>query len=301
MHILITGGTGFIGSNLIKQLKAHSKITVVSRQSCLCFDRFGHDISCIDDLNKLPSLNQFDAVINLAGEPIADKYWTNRQKWRIKQSRWNITQQLVDLFEKSKIKPKVFISGSAIGYYGRQAADIDIDETFSQPHHEFTYEVCEKWERVAKQVEQHTRLCILRTGIVLGREGALKKMSLPFKLYAGGALGSGQQVMSWIHIDDMVEAIIYLLNNESSRGVYNLTAPNPVNNLAFSQALASALNRPCWLTMPAVMLRLILGELSDLMLTGQKVKPTRLLEEGFEFRFTDIDTALQHLSKPHRH
>lgn len=297
MRLLITGGTGFIGSALVKQLKSKYKISVLTRNALNAHNKLGHDIECLTDLSQLQSLDKFDLVINLAGEPIADKRWSDKQKQAICDSRWKITQQLVELLDSSTQPPKCFISGSAIGFYGRQANDIEVNEEHQQINDEFTHQVCQRWEQLAAQAQASTRVCILRTGVVLGKQGALAKMLPAFQFGLGGPISHGQQMMSWIHIDDMVDAIIHLIDNEDCDGVYNCTAPNPVNNLTFSQTLSQVLNRPCFFTVPAPVLKLALGEMSDLLLTGQAVVPNRLIDSKFHFHYPELAGAFRQILK----
>ena len=290
--ILITGGTGLIGRTLVTALKKQYAITVVSRDPSRATRLLGDDIKCIT-ADSLTSVNEFDAIVNLAGEPIADKRWSAAQKDRICQSRWQITQQLVDLINAASDAPSVFISGSAIGVYGRQG-DTLVTETFTDFHDEFSRSVCQKWEDIALQAK--TRVCIMRTGVVLSSEGgALAKMLMPFRLGLGGPIGTGKQFMAWIHMEDMINAIQYLLNNEGSKGVYNLTSPTPNTNHFFSLALAKRLERPCIFKVPAFAMKALMGESSDLVLYGQKVVPQKLLDEGFTFTFPTLKEALADL------
>ena len=290
--ILITGGTGLIGRTLVKSLHKQYAITVVTRDPNRATRLLGEHVKCIT-AEELRSVDQFDAVVNLAGEPIADKRWTDAQKARICQSRWKITQQLVDLINNSSNPPAVFVSGSAIGVYGRQG-DTVITEEFTDFHDEFSREVCQKWEDIA--LEANTRVCILRTGVVLSDEGgALAKMLMPFRLGLGGPIGSGKQFMAWIHLDDMVNGIQFLLENDETKGVYNFTAPNPNTNHFFSLALAKRLERPCIFRVPAFVLKTLMGESSDLVLFGQKVVPQKLIDNGFKFAFPTLKTALADL------
>jgi uncharacterized protein len=295
MKILITGATGLIGSALFKKLRNQHHITVLTRNPNKAYQQLGHDIEVLTDLDSQSNLDHIDAVINLAGEPIADKRWSDKQKRKIEQSRWQITEQLVALCKQSTKPPAVFISGSAIGYYGRQGKT-PVTETHHEVHDEFTHQLCAKWEAIASQAQsEQTRVCHLRTGIVLASHGgALKKMALPFKLGAGGPIGDGQQMMSWIHLDDMVDLIIHLLHHETATGPYNATAPNPVNNETFSKSLASVLKRPCVFRVPAFVMRGLLGEMADMILTGQAVLPERALEDGFQFRHEHLTEALEH-------
>lgn len=298
MKLLITGATGLIGTALYKKLRNQHQLTVLTRNANRAYQKLGHDIEAITQLSELNNLNQFDAVINLAGEPIAGKRWSNGQKRRIEQSRWQITEQLAHLFEASDQPPEVLISGSAIGYYGRQGRE-PVTEDSHKVHDEFTHRLCAHWETLAVQAESaSTRVCLLRTGIVLAQDGgALQRMALPFKFGLGGPIGDGKQMMSWIHLDDMVDLILYLLNNEECKGPYNATAPNPVSNEEFSRTLARVLNRPCLFRVPAVVMRALLGEMADMILTGQAVLPERIQQHGFEFRHSTVRDALQQSCK----
>ena len=301
MEILITGATGFIGRHLIPKLSEH-QLTLVSRDTEHAQQLLGQDHQYISDLNVFHDFDKFDAVINLAGEPVVGKRWTPRQKKRICQSRWLLTQHLVDKINRSASPPALLISGSAIGVYGRQD-QTPIDEDFTNFHHEFSHQLCAKWESLALAAQSaQTRVCLLRTGIVLGDDGALAKMLPPFRMGLGGPMASGDQGMSWIHIDDMVGGILYLLQEEDTRGIYNLTAPNPVSNRQFSAILAKTLHRPAWMPMPALMIKLMFGEMGDLFRFGQYVLPKRLLAAGYQFQYPNLDTALAELlGEPERY
>jgi len=290
MQIFITGGTGLIGQRLIARLAPEHHITVLSRSESKARAALPAAVSVIDNLDSIANFDDYDVIINLAGEPIADKRWTSQQKHQICQSRWQLTTALVTKINASSTPPHTFISGSAIGYYGRQG-DKQVTEN-TQPHQEFTHEVCQRWEQIAETVKQHCRVCLLRTGVVLAAEGgALEKMRLPFKLGLGGPIGSGEQYMSWIHLDDMVEGICFLMTNDQCSGPFNLTAPQPITNKAFVSAFASALNRPAFMPMPGFALKVIMGEAAVMLLTGQRVIPQKLLEAGFKFKFDSVDKA----------
>ncbi|WP_158970467.1 TIGR01777 family oxidoreductase [Paraglaciecola sp. L3A3] len=297
MNILITGGSGLIGSNLIPLLRP-SSVAVYTRNVAMAEKILGYKIHFISNLDQLENLNEYDAVVNFAGEPIADKKWTTEQKQLIEQSRWATTEKIVDLIKASDNPPEVLISGSAIGFYGRQD-DTPIDESFTKPHFEFSHQLCERWEFLAKQAESDkTRVCILRTGIVISkRGGALQKMLLPFKLGLGGPIGDGQQYMSWIHLEDMLQGIVHLIKNKSCRGIYNFTAPTPVTNEEFSQQLANTLHRPCFLRMPSALLKMLLGEMSDLLIYGQRVIPQRLLDSGYQFVYPELSEVFNCVQK----
>lgn len=293
-HILLTGGTGLIGRQLVRKLKDTFQITVLSRDTSRAQRLLGGEINYLT-LSELNTLKNVDIVINLAGEPIADKRWSDSQKKRICHSRWDITQKLVDLMKATDKPPHTFISGSAIGIYGRQG-DTVITESFTDFHDEFSREVCQKWEDLALQAKDISRVCILRTGVVLSNEGgALAKMLMPFRLGLGGPIGTGKQFMAWIHIEDMLNGIEFLINSSDARGVYNMTSPNPNTNHFFSLALARRLERPCIFRVPAFVLKAIMGESSDLVLYGQKVVPEKLLTEGFTFSYPVLKDALKAL------
>ena len=261
MKILITGGTGLIGKALVCELAlSNNDITVLSRSPQKVYSHFCNEIACWTQLSDKQNLNEFDAVINLAGEPIADNRWTPSQKQKLVDSRCDLTQKLVELIKASDSPPTVFISGSAVGFYGDQGDNRVTEETPANP--EFTHELCAKWERIALEAQTPlTRVCLLRTGIVLSTlGGALPKMSKPFKLGLGGKLGNGKQYMPWIHIDDMVNAIIFLLKTQDAKGAFNLTAPNPIQNKEFTRLLGKAFNRPALMTVPESVLRLVMGD-----------------------------------------
>lgn len=292
MRIFITGATGLIGTCLVNALQGDNDIQVLTRSPSKARELFGTKVTAT---TSLPSFNHIDVIINLAGEPIAAKRWTTAQKERICQSRWQLTRDIVNKIKRCDSPPRLLLSGSAVGYYGRQPDDQHLTEQTYTAHPEFQHDLCATWEQIATEAaSDRTRVCLLRTGIVLSPDaGALPRMALPFRFGFGGPLGNGKQMISWIHLDDMVNAILYLLYNENCSGPYNMTAPTPVSNAEFSQALASQLQRPNFLRMPAPILRGLLGEMADLLLTGQSVLPQRLLESGFHYRHPTLKQALQ--------
>lgn len=301
MKLLVTGATGFIGQAFIKSLGHNDHAVVLTRSIDKAVSVFQHtacNTHFIDEIDSFTHLNDFDCVVNLAGEPIADKRWTSEQKHLIQHSRWNITTKLVSLINASDSPPSLLISGSAIGYYGRQDGD-PVTETTHQIYEEFTHSLCQTWESIALGARsEKTRVCLLRTGIVLGLQngrpaGALGKMTLPFKLGLGGRIGDGEQGMSWIHIDDMVKAIHHLIKRKDLDGAFNLTAPKPVSNKVFVSTLARVLNRPAILPTPPFALKLMLGEGADLLLTGQFVLPEALLNSGYQFSYSTLESALR--------
>ena len=302
MVLLVTGGTGFIGRELLKSMRANSIILLTRdpEQAKLTLKHVDHgQINYITSLDTLTNLNHVDAVINLAGEPIANKRWTRAQKKLICDSRWNVTQHLVDLIEASEAPPHTFISGSAVGYYGDQQTH-SLDESFNQTDSlkdQFSHQVCQRWEDIALQAHTHqTRVCVVRTGVVLGKDGgALPKMSLPFKLGVGGKIGHGQQFLPWIHLHDMVQGILFLLDTPSAQGAFNFNAPHPVTNAEFSQHLARRLRRPNLFFVPAWAMKVIMGESSALVLDSCCSRPKKLTELGFNFTYSRLEPALKQI------
>lgn len=306
MNYLITGGTGLIGRQLITRLMTSpsdekANITVLTRDINKANASGSKNITYIEKLS-LAVIESSDVVINLAGEPIADKRWSKNQKQLICNSRWHITQTLVSLMQQTQNPPTIFISGSAIGIYGRQN-NSPIDESFSQFNEEFSNTVCEQWEHIALNAQsEKTRVSVIRTGIVLSTQGgALKKMLTPFKFGLGGNIGKGTQMMSWIHIDDMVSGIVHIINNDTLNGPINMTSPNAVSNEEFSSTLATTLKRPCFMDMPAFVVKTLFGEMSDLLLFGQNIIPKKLIDSDYSFAYKNLESALNDLlteSKP---
>ena len=296
MRILVTGASGLIGSRLVARLANDHEIVALTRNVAKAESTLGGKVTFLSSLNGLENVNEFDAIINLAGEPIVNKRWSESQKQRLQHSRWDLTEKLTQLIQASSKPPSVFISGSAIGYYGRQD-DQQIGEDYQQIHDEFSHQLCKVWEQKALEAQSdRTRVCVLRTGIVLAKnQGALAKMLLPFKLGLGGPIGDGQHYMSWIHIDDMVSGILFLLEQPDCSGPFNFTAPTPVSNRVFSKELASAVHRPSLLMTPKWALRLAMGEMADLLVYGQNVVPQKLQKAGFKFQYEQLQPALKSL------
>ena len=292
-RILVTGGTGFIGKALCPELlnRGHS-LTMFSRQSAEDVRSICGRVDTTSELNQLREDAGFDAVINLAGEGIADKRWSDRRKQELRDSRIGVTETLVDVIRTWERPPEVLISGSAVGFYGSQGTTEVTEQT--QPQDEFTHQLCRDWENAALALgNEEVRICLSRTGVVAGPGGGfLARMVPPFKFALGGRLGSGQQYMPWIHRDDVVGALIWMLENNEASGAYNVVSPNPVTNSEFTRCLGKVLHRPTPFPAPAAILKVALGEMSGLLLTGQNAKPAKLQAEGYRFRFPELEAAL---------
>ncbi|WP_323752244.1 TIGR01777 family oxidoreductase [Marinobacter sp.] len=292
--ILVTGGTGFIGRELCKQLlKAGHTLTVLSRQKPATVKATCGQVEPVTDLNLLKAHPGFDVIFNLAGEGIADKRWSSERKATLLDSRVALTLSLVKVARTWNLLPETLISGSAVGFYGDQRDHLVTEDTTPNP--EFTHQLCSEWEDAARSLQSDgVRVCLSRTGLVVGKHGGfLERMLLPFKLGLGGKLGTGQQYMPWVHREDVVAGLIWMLENHLAQGPYNMVSPHPVSNAEFTRSLAKVLKRPALLPLPAPVLKLALGEMAGLLLTGQKAVPVRLQSEGFEFRYTDLQSALR--------
>lgn len=299
MKVLISGATGFIGRHLVSRLQEHNhELVIWARSDSKARKLFGDSVTVITDLEQIDSGEQIDGIINLAGEGIVDKRWNVERKQEILNSRIETTEALMDLIKRLERNPDVLISGSAIGYYGCRSDDVQLDER-GKVVDDFTHQLCKNWELAALKAQAFgVRVCLIRTGIVLGEGGALSKMLPAFRLGLGGPIARGTQWMSWIHIDDQVEIISMMLAHQQYAGAYNLTAPGAVTNDEFTRELASALNRPAWFRVPAAMLELLLGDGSELLIKGQRVHPERLLTSGYKFAFPDLPSALHQVLEP---
>jgi uncharacterized protein (TIGR01777 family) len=301
MKIAITGATGFVGSRLVERLNQDEyQILVFTRNPDKAKKVFPSSaFPKVEIVQYSPkqsgdwqkAIDGCNAVINLAGEPISER-WTPQHKQEILESRKIGTQKIVEAIKQAEVKPQVLISGSAIGYYGTSET-ATFDEN-SSPGNDFLAQVCQAWEAEAQKVQETgVRLVIVRVGIVLGNGGALGKMIGPFKMFAGGPIGTGRQWFSWIHREDLVNLIITALNNADMKGVYNATAPNPVRMAQFCQILGEVMNRPSWLPVPEFVLELLLGDGAKVVLEGQQVLPKQTQQLGFEYQYPELRSALK--------
>lgn len=290
----MTGGTGLIGGILSKALHQRGcQLTVLSRHPDTVISKCGPGTGIFTSLDQWNPEQVFDVVINLAGEPIADKHWSVRQKQEIRDSRVTLTQQLVRKIATVNRKPTVLLSGSAIGYYGSRGNEL-LDET-SAIGRGFSADLCGDWESAALQAEGHgVRVCLLRTGLVLSENGGLlSRMRLPFGF--GVRLGDGKQWMSWIHIDDYIRILLFLMFHPNARGPFNMTSPNPVTNGDFAKSLKEAQRGLTVLSIPSVLLKLLLSERATLLLEGQRVLPKKIESFGYSFLYPGLPSALTEL------
>lgn len=306
MKIIITGGTGLLGQALISELvKAEHHITVLSRNPQKAQAQAAPSITYREWDAKTASgwgeaADGADAIINLAGESIGGSSflpdrWSEAKKQRIRQSRVNAGQAVVEAVKAAAQKPKVVIQASAVGYYGPQD-DRQLTES-SPPGNDFLASVCVDWEQSTAAVEAAgVRRVVARIGLVQTPEGGpLPRLLLPYRLFAGGPFGSGRQWWSWVHIADVVGALHFALENESVRGAVNVTAPNPLTNRDFGKALGRALKRPSLIPVPGFAMKLLLGEVATIVLDGQRVLPEKLQQSGYAFQFEEAEAALHNL------
>lgn len=288
----MTGGTGFVGSQLTKFFaQQNHSIIILSRQKLAATKSTRY----IKSTKELSAEEKIDIIINMAGSPI-DRRWTDSYKKTLINSRLETTKEIISLIGSLKHKPELFISASAIGYYGSRN-DSYLDET-SEYIDDFTHELCAQWEKEALKAEEYgVRTCIARLGVVLSQDGgALKKMLPAFKFGLGGNIGAGEQFFSWIHIKDVLSAFNFFVINKEQKGIYNLTSPNPITNKEFTKQLSKELNRPAFFHLPYFLVKLIFGEMGEsLLLNGAYIYPKKLLDNNFKFQYETIEYALKNI------
>jgi uncharacterized protein len=295
MRIVMTGGTGFLGTGLVDRLRALGHVvTVVTRRAKAQGEvewNLGGSVSALTR-----ALDGADAVINLAGAPI-DRRWTKAHKRELWESRVTLTRVLVDAMQRASLVPSTLINGSAMGIYGDRG-DEPLTEA-SAPGTGFLASLAEAWEKEALAAAPRTRVVLLRTGLVLDKDGgALPKVALPFRFFVGGPVGSGRQYLSWIHRSDWVSMVIWALTNTVVSGPLNVTAPHPATNREFTRTLGRAMSRPALIPAPEFALRVILGEMADVVVHGQRVLPAKAHELGFGFSYPLLEPALRAIYQP---
>ena len=303
MKVAVTGGTGFVGNQLVKTLQQEGhEVVVLTRDAAR--GRRVFPTSAFPQVSLVTytpqtlgpwqaAISGCDGVINLAGAAISER-WTPAHKTAIMESRKRGTENIVTAIANAESKPRVLVSASAIGYYGTSQTRA-FDESSRPDNVDFLSQVCQAWETAASKVEaiEGVRLVIPRIGIVLGNGGALERMLTPFRLFAGGPIGSGQQWFSWIHIDDLVALLMKALTDPTMEGVYNATAPNPVRMGQACEALGKVLNRPSWLPVPDFVIEALLGDGAVVVLEGQQVLPKHLKDTDFTYQYSTITEAMK--------
>ena len=298
MKVLVTGGSGFVGTALCNELVSRGhELIVLSRSPAKAAAKLPAAVRVIGSLDDVADDEKIDGLVNLAGEGIADRRWSRARKQALLDSRIGVTEALASLVDRLSHRPSVLVNGSAVGFYG-DAGAVELTEASPAARRDFTYLLCDAWEKAARDIGRRgLRVCILRIGVVLGHGGMLSRLMPVYRLGLGARLGSGQQWLSWIHLDDLVTLLVRCLEQKSAEGVYNAVAPQPVTYRRFHEELAAACHRPALFAAPALPLKLALGEMSVLLLGGQRVLPARLDSQGFSFRYPSIDQALTALCK----
>lgn len=301
MRVAIAGGTGFIGRALTKALlERNDEVYIISRQSSSGrSEPSGITRFTWSELEAVPALLEgIDAIVNLTGESINQR-WTSAAKQRVMQSRMTAAAHIAKLMQSLKYKPPLVVNASGISAYGISPDGI-FDESSPTKVTDFLSEVVQKWEQAADTIPAK-RLVKLRVGVVLDKkEGAFPLMTMPYRLFGGGKIGSGKQWLSWIHLEDMIQLILFILDNEDISGPVNGSSPDPVTNDAFGRAIGKAMGRPHWFPVPAALMRVLFGEMSTLLLDGQRALPRKALEHGFTFKYPTVDAAMNELVGSHR-
>jgi uncharacterized protein len=303
MDVLVFGGSGLIGQALAEQLQAcgdHVWIFSRKKASVTFGEVVQYTLSTLQQDIESLALRGSYAIVNLAGESISGGRWTDKRQAAIYNSRIELTEQLADTIRRLAVVPEVFVSGSAIGYYGSSTS-----RTFTESSPcgvGFLPDVTRAWEAAAHEADPYTRVVLLRTGVVLSRKGgALVPMVKPYAFFVGGRVGTGQQWVSWIHIADVTGIILHVLHNPAVKGVVNVTAPNPVTMDEFGRCIGTVLSRPHWFPVPTAILKAVFGDMSEVLLEGQRVLPNTLLHTGYSFQYPELKTALSQLLKQTPH
>lgn len=296
MKIAIAGGTGLVGKALYNYLtkQGHTVLILTRSETRGSINENVHYVPWLNKGNQPEKeLEGLDALVNLAGSTINSR-WTDKGKELIVSSRLNTVVELAKIIQILEVKPKVFINASAVGFYGTSEKQIYTEES-TKPGTDFLADTVVKWESAVKQIEtMGLRTVVCRFGVILDeKEGALPRMVMPYRFFIGGTTGNGQQWLSWIHIKDVVKGILFAIENSELKGPLNFTAPEPVKMKDFGKTLSHAIHRPHWLPVPSLALRLLLGEMSLLVLEGQKVLPSKLLNHGFSFQYPHLEAALE--------
>lgn len=293
-HVLVTGGTGFIGTALIRRLLSEGlRVCVLSRNRLRAERHFRGGVTAVESLFGLDPDIAPRIIVNLAGKNLGSQRWNAQVKQQLVASRVEVTRHVIDYIAAAAIKPELLISGSAVGYYGARG-----EETLTEaaaPGGEYQSELCRRWEAAARPAEdQGVRVCVSRTGVVMGQGGGALSGLLPmFRRGLGAVVGSGRQWISWIQMDDLIDIFIDFMSNPVLAGAFNNTSPEPVTNRVFARTLGQVLRRPVLLRVPGPVLRLQMGEMAHLYLTGQRVMPARHQQRGYRYRYPDIRSAFQ--------
>ena len=297
MKIVIAGGNGFVGNALTEELiKNHHEVYILTRHAHAAKPK--QDVKYVQWLNNGDQpekhLEDIDVFINLAGESLNSGRWTASRKKRLLDSRLSSTKEMVRIITAANKKPQLLLNASAIGYYGTSRTETFTERTIKHPS-DFLSTITTEWEKAAKELKnEHIRTIHMRFGVILEKNGgALQRMVLPYRLFAGGTIGSGEQILSWIHMNDVIQAILFCINNKNIEGAVNFTAPQPLKMKEFGKKIGQVMKKPHWLPVPSFALKILLGEMSILVLEGQRVLPEKLRKHGFEFTFPTLDTALQ--------
>jgi uncharacterized protein len=292
-RVLITGGTGFIGTALTERLLAAGvEVSVLTRDRARAQRHFSGRVRAVERLDELTGGLEPEVIVNLAGKNLGSERWNDRVKRELVASRVDTTRHVVDYIAAASVKPRLLISGSAVGYYGARGDEIISEQEPAGT--EYQSRLCASWEQTALRAEQSdVRVCISRCGVVLGRGGgALSGLVPQFRRGFGAVAGSGRQWVSWIQMQDLIDLFLRFMQDDSLHGAFNNTAPNPVTNRQFAQSIGSAVDRPVWLRAPGWVMRMAMGEMAHLYLTGQRVIPSRHLHAGVQYRYPDIESAL---------